>query len=119
MSKATYEQTLGPLFNDKIDPALKSALSSQNVTNPQDLSTAVSLVTEARNAMAAVNPPAAIADLNQQAVNALTSLANDLASLRDAAEAHDSSAYSAAASSVRNDGLQLESIGSQFTSQGY
>lgn len=119
MSKASYEATLGPLFNNKIDPALKSALSSQNVTNPQSLTTAVSLVDEARNAMAGVNPPTGIADLNKQAVNILTSLANDLTKLRNAAQAKNSSAYSSAASAVRNDGLRLESVGSQFTSRGY
>ncbi len=119
MSKASYEATLGPLFNNKIDPALKSALSSQNVTNPKSLTTAVGLVTEARDAMAGVNPPTAIADLNKKAVTALTSLASDLAKLRDAAQSKNTSAYSSAATSVRNDGLSLESIGSQFTSRGY
>ncbi len=119
MSKSSYEATLGPLFNNKIDPALKSALSSQNVTNPKSLTTAVSLVEEARNAMAGVNPPAQIADLNKQAVNALTSLAADLGKLRDAARAKSTSAYTTAANAVRNDGLKLESVGSQFTSRGY
>lgn len=119
MSKASYEATLGPLFNNKIDPALKSALSTQNVTNPKSLTTAVSLVKEARDAMAGVNPPTAIADLNKKAVTALNSLANDLAKLRDAAQAKNTSAYTNAAKAVRSDGLQLESIGGQFTTRGY
>lgn len=119
MTKAAYEETLGPLFNNKIDPALKSALSTQNVTNPKSLTTAVGLVQEARNAMAGVNPPKAIADLNKEAVGALTSLANDLTKLRNAAQAKSSSAYTSAANDVRNDGLRLETIGSQFTSRGY
>src|SRR5947209_11904832 len=54
LTKAQYEQKLGPLFNNQIDPALKSALSNGGATNPQSLTTAVGLVTEARDAMSSI-----------------------------------------------------------------
>ncbi len=119
MSKAAYESTLGPLFNDKIDPALKSALDTSNATRPQNLTTAIGLVKEARDAMAGINPPTAISDLNKKAVDALTSLTNDLTNLRSAVESKNTSAYTSAANAVKNDGLQLENVGNQFTARGY
>jgi hypothetical protein len=78
VTKAQYERKLGPLFNNQIDPALSSALSNGGASNPQSLTTAIGLVTEARDAMASIAPPNAIADLHQQAITYLSALANDL-----------------------------------------
>jgi hypothetical protein len=119
LSKAAYEQRLGPLFNNQIDPALRSALSNGGATNPQNLTTAIGLVTEARDAMAAITPPAGIADLHTQAITYLTALINDMSKLRDAARVNDQSAYSGAASAVQSDSQQVQMIGSEFVARGY
>jgi hypothetical protein len=119
LTKAQYEQKLGPLFNNQIDPALKSALSNGGATNPQNLTTAVGLVTEARDAMASINPPTGIADLHKQAVTYLTALIKDLSKLRDAAQAKNSGAYQTAATAVKNDAQQIQTVGQKFVAKGY
>jgi hypothetical protein len=119
LTKAQYEQRLGPLFNNQIDPALKSALANGGATNPQNLTTAVGLVTEARDAMAAINPPTGIADLHKQAVLYLTALIKDMSKLRDAAQAKNTGDYQAAAKSVQGDAQQIQTVGQKFVAKGY
>jgi hypothetical protein len=119
VSKAVYEQKLGPLFNNQIDPALQSALSNGGATNPQNLTNAVRLVTEARDAMESIAAPRPIADLHNQAITYLTALTNDMTKLRNAAQANDSSAYQTAAAAVQNDAQQIQTIGNQFVARGY
>jgi hypothetical protein len=119
LTKTQYEQKLGPLFNNQIDPALKSALSNGGATNPQNLTTAVGLVTEARDAMASINPPTGIADLHKQAVTYLGSLINDMSKLRDAAQAKNANDYKTAAMAVENDARQIQTVGNKFVAKGY
>jgi ABC-type glycerol-3-phosphate transport system substrate-binding protein len=119
LTKAQYEQKLGPLFNNQIDPALKSALSNGGAANPQNLTTAVGLVTEARDAMAAINPPSGIADLHKQAVQYLSALIKDMSKLRDAAQSKNSGDYQTAAKAVTNDAKQIQTVGNKFVAKGY
>jgi hypothetical protein len=119
LTKTQYEAKLGPLFNNQIDPALKSALSNGGATNPQNLTTAVGLVTEARDAMASINPPAGIASLHGQAVGYLSSLIKDMSKLRDAAQSKNSNDYKAAATAVTNDARQIQTVGQKFVAKGY
>src|SRR5437868_3711456 len=116
LTKAQYEAKLGPLFNNQIDPALKSALSNGGATNPQSLTTAVGLVTEARDAMSSINPPTGIADLHKQAIQYLSALIKDMSKLRDAAQAKNSGDYQTAAKSVTNDAKQIQTVGQEFVS---
>ncbi len=119
LTKAQYEAKLGPLFNNSIDPALKSALSNGGATNPQSLTTAVGLVTEARDAMAGINPPTGIADLHKQAVSYLSALINDMSKLRDAAQAKNASDYQNAAKAVESDARNIQTVGNKFVAKGY
>jgi hypothetical protein len=119
LTKAQYEAKLGPLFNNSIDPALKSALSNGGATNPQSLTTAVGLVTEARDAMSSINPPTGIADLHKQAVGYLSALVNDMAKLRDAAQAKNANDYSSAAKAVEADARNIQTVGNKFVAKGY
>jgi hypothetical protein len=119
LTKAQYEQKLGPLFNNQIDPALKSALSNGGATNPQNLTTAVGLVTEARDAMAAITPPTGIADLHKQAIQYLSALIKDMSKLRDAAQTKNSGDYQTAAKAVTNDAKQIQTVGNKFVAKGY
>ena len=119
LTKAQYEAKLGPLFNNQIDPALKSALSNGGATNPQSLTTAVGLVTEARDAMSSIKPPTGIADLHQQAVTYLSALIKDMSKLRDAAQAKNAGDYQTAAKSVENDARQIQTVGNKFVAKGY
>jgi hypothetical protein len=119
LTKAQYEAKLGPLFNNQIDPALKSALSNGGATNPQNLTTAVGLVTEARDAMSGIKPPSGIADLHKQAVTYLSSLITDMSKLRDAAQAKNAGDYQTAAKSVESDARNIQSVGQKFVAKGY
>ncbi len=119
LTKAQYEAKLGPLFNNQIDPALKSALSNGGATNPQNLTTAVGLVTEARDAMSSINPPTGIADLHKQAVTYLSSLINDMSKLRDAAQAKNATDYQNAAKAVEADARNIQTVGNKFVAKGY
>lgn len=100
-------------------PALRSALSNGGAKNPQKLATAAHLLDEARDAMGSLNPPAKIADLNQQAVAALGSLSGDLSKMRDELLAHNNSGYLSAAKTTVSDALKIENIGKQFSARGY
>jgi hypothetical protein len=119
LSKAAYEAKLGPLLNDRVGPALKSALANGGATNPQNLKTAVRLINEARNAMASLTPPTKIASLHQQAVTTLGALARDMTTMSDDLQANNKSAYTTAAKAVVKDALRIQSIGNQLSAQGY
>jgi hypothetical protein len=119
LTKAQYEAKLGPLLNDRVVPALRSALANGGARDPQKLGTAAGLVKEARDAMASLNPPKRVADLNQAAVNTLGALANDLTKMKDALQANDHTAYVNAAKSAVQDALKIQTIGNQLTARGY
>ena len=119
LTKAQYEAKLGPLLNERVVPALKSALTNGGARNPEKLATAAGLIKEARDAMASLTPPTKIADLNQSAANTLGSLSNDLTKMKDGLQANDHSAYVNAAKSAVQDALKIQNIGNQLTARGY
>jgi hypothetical protein len=119
LSKAAYEAKLGPLLNDQVVPALRTALANGGARDPQKLQSAISALDEARNAMASVTPPPAIADLNQQAVTVLGALATDLSNMRAALLASRKSAYTSAARSAVQDALKMQNVGNQMTARGF
>jgi hypothetical protein len=119
LSKAQYEAKLAPLLNDRVGPALRSALANGGAANPQKLATAISLIRQAHDAMAALNPPTQIADLHNQAVTALGALAADMSKMRSSLQANDKSALVVAVKTVERDALKIESIGSQMSARGF
>jgi hypothetical protein len=119
MTKAQYEAKLGPLLNDRVGPALRSALANGGATNPQKLRTAAGLINEARAAMASLTPPPKIAALHQQAVTTLGALATAMTTMSERLQANDKAGYTAAAHTVVKDALRIESIGNQLSAQGY
>jgi hypothetical protein len=119
LTKAQYEAKLGPLLNDRVVPALRSSLANGGARNPQKLQEAVNALNEAHSAMASINPPQEVADLNQAAVNVLASLSHDLANMRSALLSKDKSAYINAAKSAVKDALKMQSIGNQLTARGF
>lgn len=119
LSKAAYEAKLGPLLNDRVGPALKSALANGGARNPQKLKTAAGLLDEARNAMASITPPAKIADLNQQAVRLLGALATDLTRMGNGVQANNKSAYTNAAKAAVRDALKIQTVGNELTARGF
>lgn len=119
LSKAAYEQQLGPLLNDKVGPGLRAALAHGGARDPQKLSDAISLLTTAHDQMAAAHPPTDIADVHNQAVAAIAALIRDVTKLRDAENGQDRTAATSAATAIKGDGQQLQSISKQFISRGY
>jgi hypothetical protein len=120
LTKAQYEQKLGPLLNDVIAPALRATVGTgAGAANPQNVSAAITSVQLAHDQMAAVTPPAEVADLHQQTVTLLTSLIRDMTKLRDAEIKNDRSGVSSAAIELKDEGQRLESLGKQFTARGY
>jgi hypothetical protein len=119
LTKAEYEQKLGPLLNQVVVPALRAALANGGARNPQKLGAAITNVKLAHDQMASVTPPAAVADLHGKAVAVLSSMVTHLTRLRDAETKHDKTAAVSAATALKDDGLKLQSVGSQFTSRGY
>jgi hypothetical protein len=119
LSKAAYEARLGPLLNQRVAPALRAALANGGGADPAKLRTAVHLIDEARNAMASLTPPAAIADLNHQAVVTLSALGADMSKLASDLQAHNTSASTAAAHKVEADALKIEALGNQFSARGF
>jgi hypothetical protein len=119
LTKAQYEQKLAPLFNNQIDPALKSALSNGGARNPTNLTEAIGLVQSARDAMASIAPPAGVATIHHQAVSQFGALIADMTKLRNAERANDPSTRQSAATAVRNDALQLQTVGKKFLAKGY
>lgn len=119
LSKAQYEAKLAPLLNDRVGPALRSALANGGAANPQKLATAISLIRQAHDAMAKLNPPTQIADLHRQAVASLGALADDMSKMRSSLQANDKNALVAAVKTVEGDALKIESIGSQMSARGF
>ena len=119
LSKAQYEAKLAPLLNDRVGPALRAALANGGAANPQKLGTAISLIQQAHNAMASLNPPTQIADLHRQAVTALGALAAGMSKMRSSLQANDKSALVAAVRTVESDALKIESIGKQMSARGF
>ena len=119
LTKAQYEAKLGPLLNDRVVPALRSALANGGARNPDKLQQAVNVLNEAHNAMASIKPPPKVADLNQQAVNVLASLSSDLAKMRSALLAKNRSDYVNAAKGAVKDALKMQNVGNQLTARGY
>lgn len=119
LSKAAYEARLGPLLNDRVVPALKSALSNGGATDPQKLKAAAGLLNEARSAMSSLTPPTQVADLNREAAATLGALAADLTKMSDTVQAHNKGAYLSAAKAAVRNAVKIESIGGQFSARGY
>ncbi len=119
LTKAQYEQKLGPLLNYVVDPALHVALSNAGGPLPQKLAAAITDVRLAHDQMAAITPPAGVADLHQKAVALMTSMITDMTKLRAAEAAGDKTAAVSAATALISDGRQMESLGSQFAARGY
>jgi hypothetical protein len=119
LSKAAYEAKLGPLLNDRVGPALRSALANGGAANPQNLKTAVRLIDEARNAMASLNPPTKIASLHHQAVATLGAISRDMTKMSDDLQANNKTAYTNDAKAVVKDALRIQTIGNQLSAQGY
>lgn len=119
LTKAQYEAKLGPLLNDRVVPALRGALANGGARNPQALQKAVNALNEGHNAMASINPPAKIANVNQQAVAVLAALSSDLSKMRSALLAKNKGAYVSAAKSAVQDALKMQNVGNQLTAHGY
>jgi hypothetical protein len=119
LSKAQYEGKLGPLLNDVVDPALRATLGGGGAADPQKLGAAITSVQLAHDRMAAVTPPAEVADLHQQTVAPPAALISDMTKLRDAETGSDRSGVASAASAVKAEAQHLQNFGSQFGSRGY
>ena len=119
LSKAQYERKLGPLLNDVVDPALRATLGVGGAADPQKLGAAITSVRLAHDRMAAITPPAEVADLHQQTVALLAAMISDMTKLRDAETGSDKSGVASAAGALKAEAQHLETLGSQFTSRGY
>jgi hypothetical protein len=119
LSKAAYEQQLGPLLNNQVAPALRTALSNGGIANPQKLALAIADVKLAHDRMAAVTPPTAIASLHSQAVVALAAIEADMQKLRTAELNKARSDGLAALTALKADATKIVTIGNQFSAQGF
>ena len=119
LSKAAYEQTLGPLLNNQVAPALKTALANGGIADPTKLSSAIADVKLAHDRMAAVTPPSAIADLHQQAVTALGAIKADMEKLRAAELKKARSDALSALNSLKADAQKIVTVGNQFQARGF
>ena len=119
LTKAQYEQELGPLLNNQVDPALRASLGGQNAANPGKIAVAIGLIRTAHDRMAGITPPAAVADLHRQAVAVLSSLVASLTKVRNAELAHDTNGTRAAALVLLSQARQLVHIGEEFTARGF
>lgn len=119
LSKTRYEQTLGPLLNQQVAPALRTALANGGLADPKRLAVAIANVKLAHDKMAAVNPPAAIADLHQKAVAALGAILVDMQKLRAAELQKNRSAGLAALKSLKTDAIAIVTVGNNFQSRGF
>ena len=119
LTKAQYEQKLGPLLNDVVVPALRTAFRGGGAASPQKLSAAITIIRLSHDQMAAVTPPAKVPDLHKQAVAVLTDMTSDMTRLRDAETNSDKSAASSAVVALKTDSQHLVTLGSQFASRGY
>ena len=119
LTKAQYEQKLGPLLNDVVDPALRAALGNGGATNPRKLSQAITSLQLSHDQMAAVTPPAEVAGVHKHAVFVLASLIKDATSLHDAEIRSNGAQELSALNRLKTEAQQLQNIGSQFTARGY
>jgi hypothetical protein len=119
LSKAAYEQQLGPLLNDQVAPALRTALANGGIADPKKLSSAIAEVKLAHDRMAAVNPPAAIAALHQQAVAALAAIKADMEKLRTAELKKAKPDALNALNSLKTDAQKIVTVGNQFQARGF
>jgi hypothetical protein len=119
LSKAQYESQLGPLLNGRVAPALRTALSNGGIANPTRLTVAIDNVRLAHDRMAAVTPPAAIADVHAKAVTLLGSLVTDLTELRAAELKKSRNDALSALNAIKRDGQSIVTIGNQFTARGF
>jgi hypothetical protein len=119
LTKAQYEARLGPLLNDRVVPALRSALANGGARNPQKLKEAVDALNEAHNAMASITPPQKVADINRQAVVVLAALSSDLSKMRSALLSKNRSDYVNAAKSAVKDALKMQNVGNELTARGF
>ncbi len=119
LSKAAYEQQLGPLLNNQVAPALRTALSNGGIANPQKLAAAIADVKLAHDRMAAVIPPTAIASLHSQAVVALAAIEADMQKLRTAELNKSRSDGLAALGALKTDAAKIVTVGNQFSARGF
>ncbi len=119
LTKAAYEQELGPLLNDQVAPALRTALANGGITNPSKLASAIGEVKLAHDRMAAVNPPSAIADLHQQAVTALAAIQADMQKLHTAELKKAKSDALNALSALKTDAQKIITVGNKFQARGF
>jgi hypothetical protein len=119
LTKAAYEQQLGPLLNDQVAPALRTALANNGIANPAKLQSAIGEVKLAHDRMAAVNPPTAIADLHKQAVSALAAIQVDMQKLHTAELKKAKSDALDALKALRTDAQKIVAVGNQFQSRGF
>jgi hypothetical protein len=119
ISKVAYERQLGPLLNDQVAPALRTALANGGIADPNKLASAISDVKLAHDRMAAVNPPSAIADLHRQAVTALAAIQSDMVKLRSAELKKAKSDALSALSLLRSDAQKIVTVGNQFQARGF
>ncbi len=119
LTKSQYEARLSPLLNQRIAPALRSALSNGSARNPQKLTTAANLLKEAQHAMSSLTPPTRVADLNRQAVTILGSLGNDLSKMSSSLRSHNTSGYQSAARSAVSEALKIQRVGNEYTARGF
>ena len=119
LTKAQYEQKLGPLLNDVVDPALRSALGNGGAASPEKLMAAMTIIRLAHDQMAMITPPAEVVDLHRQTVAVLTSMLRDMTRLRDAETKSDRSGASSAVVVLKADAQRLENLGGRFSARGY
>src|SRR5437660_5882948 len=81
LSKAAYEQKLGPLLNQQVAPAVRTALANGGILDPKKVGDAIASVKTAHDQMASVTPPTAVADLHRKAVAVLAALVTDMTRL--------------------------------------
>jgi hypothetical protein len=119
LSKAAYEQQLGPLLNNQVAPALRTALANGGIADPKKLSSAIAEIKLAHDRMAAVNPPGPIAALHQQAVAALAAIKADMEKLRSAELKKAKPDALSALNSLKTDAQKIVTVGNQFQARGF
>lgn len=119
LTKSQYESRLGPLLNNQVVPALRSALANGGANDPARVRRAIHALNVAEHAMAAVDPPAGVADLHRRAVVTLAYMVADATALRAAELRHNNGRKNAAASALRSDAREIQAVGSAMTRRGY
>jgi hypothetical protein len=119
LSKAAYEQQLGPVLNDEVVPATRKAFANGGAADPRKVNEVIGELKTAQRAMTSITPPVEVADLHKAAIAVIGAMISDAARLRDAETAHDSASIAAAAAALKVDAQRMQSVGSQFTARGY